>query len=152
MLMRLLAASACFVFMAVDARIRAQPSVSLVQQVRDAERAFASSMERRDFKAFAELVAEEAVFFSPNGVQRGKSAVLSAWKSFFEAPTAPFSWAPEEIEVLESGTLAFSSGPVRDPSGKQTGVFNSVWRREAGGRWKVVFDKGCPPCNCSASR
>ena len=22
---------------------------------------------------------------------------------------------------------------------------NSVWRRDAKGRWKLVFDKGCPP-------
>jgi ketosteroid isomerase-like protein len=35
---------------------------------------------------------------------------------------------------------------VRDPDGRQIGTFNSVWRREADGSWKVVFDKGCPPC------
>jgi predicted secreted Zn-dependent protease len=24
--------------------------------------------------------------------------------------------------------------------------FNSTWRRESDGRWRVVFDVGCPPC------
>ena len=57
---------------------------------------------------------------------------------------APFSWRPEVVEVLDSGTLALTSGPVRDPTGKQTGTFNSIWRREPDGRWRVVFDKGCP--------
>jgi ketosteroid isomerase-like protein len=71
---------------------------------------------------------------------------VAGWKSLFDAPRAPFSWAPEVVEVLNSGALALTSGPVRDPDGRQIGTFNSVWRREADGSWKVVFDKGCPPC------
>ena len=53
------------------------------------------------------------------------------------------------IEVLASGTLALSSGAVRDPAGKRIGTFNSIWRRESDGRWRVVFDKGCPACDCA---
>jgi hypothetical protein len=37
---------------------------------------------------------------------------------------------PENAEVLESGTLAMTTGPVRDESGKITGRFSSVWRLE----------------------
>jgi ketosteroid isomerase-like protein len=48
------------------------------------------------------------------------------------------------VEVLDSGTLALSAGPVRDPKGQQIGTFNSIWRREADGSWKIIFDKGCP--------
>ena len=118
------------------------------QQVREAERAFARSMATRDLKAFGDLLADDAVFLGRDGVDRGKAAVVAGWKPLFEGPTAPFSWEPETVEVLASGTLGLSSGPVKDPSGKQTGVFNSIWRREADGRWKVVFDKGCPVCNC----
>jgi ketosteroid isomerase-like protein len=47
------------------------------------------------------------------------------------------------IEVLPSGTLALSSGPIHDPNGKQVGTFSSIWRREPDGRWLIVFDKGC---------
>jgi ketosteroid isomerase-like protein len=128
----------------------AQSTDDLARQVREAERAFARSMATRDFQAFGELVADEALFFGGRGVQRGKAAVLAGWKPFFDGPNAPFSWEPETVEVLESGTLGLSSGPVKDPSGKQTGVFNSIWRREASGRWKVVFDKGCQVCDCPA--
>jgi ketosteroid isomerase-like protein len=120
------------------------------QQVRDAERAFARSMATRDFKAFGDLLADEAIFFGRDGAQRGKAAVMAGWKPLFDGPTAPFSWEPETVEVLASGTLALSSGPVKDPSGKQTGVFNSIWRREPNGQWKVLFDKGCPVCDCPA--
>jgi len=52
-------------------------------------------------------------------------------------------------ELLDSGTLAMSSGPVYDPEGKRIGTFNSVWRREPDGSWKIVLDKGCPPCESS---
>ena len=76
----------------------------------------------------------------------GKAAVVAGWKAYFDGVVAPFSWEPETVEVLDSGTLALTSGPVRGPDGKQIGTFNSIWRREADGRWKVVFDKGCPPC------
>ena len=121
----------------------------LTQQVRDAERAFARSMATRDFKAFGALLADEAIFFDDRGAQRGKTAVLTAWKGFFDGPNAPFSWDPDTVEVVQSGTLGLTSGPVKDPNGKQIGVFNSVWRRDAGGGWKVVFDKGCPVCSCA---
>jgi ketosteroid isomerase-like protein len=50
--------------------------------------------------------------------------------------------------VLDSGGLALSTGPVHDPEGHQIGTFNSIWRRESDGSWRVVFDKGCPVCNC----
>lgn len=66
----------------------------------------------------------------------------------FAGAQAPFSWEPDRVEALDSGTLALSSGPVRDPTGARVGTFNSVWRREAGGIWRIVFDKGCPRCNC----
>jgi ketosteroid isomerase-like protein len=48
--------------------------------------------------------------------------------------------------VLGSGSLALTSGPVHDPEGKLIGTFTTIWRHEADGRWRVVFDKGCPVC------
>jgi len=114
-------------------------------QVREAERAFARTMSARDYTAFATFIADEAVFFGGPSPARGKAAVLAAWKPFFDG-AAPFSWEPETVEVLDSGTLALSSGPVRNPQGQQTATFNSIWRRDADGRWRVVFDKGAPFC------
>ena len=66
----------------------------------------------------------------------------------YEGAKAPFSWTPESVEVLASGTLAHSSGPVLDAGGKRVGTFNSIWRREKDGKWRVVFDKGCEACIC----
>ena len=119
------------------------------RQVFEAESAFAHTLAARDSRAFATYVAGDAVFFGGRGVQRGREAVVAAWRPFFEGPAAPFSWSPETVEVVDSGTLAFSSGPVRDPAGRQIGSFNSIWRREPDGQWRVVFDKGCPVCDCA---
>jgi ketosteroid isomerase-like protein len=81
--------------------------------------------------------------------QRGKTAVAAAWKRFYEGPKAPFSWRPERVEVLDSGTLGMTSGPVFDEAGRRTGTFNSVWRREADGKWRIIFDIGCPSCEAT---
>jgi ketosteroid isomerase-like protein len=121
---------------------------NLEQQVADAERAFAKTMADRDHAAFTGWVAEDAVFFGSTTISRGREAVAAAWKPYFSRPAAPFSWRPERVQVLESGALAFSTGPIFDADGKRFGTFNSVWRRERDGAWRIVFDSGCPPCEC----
>jgi hypothetical protein len=80
----------------------------------------------------------------------GGETVANAWRKYYEGERAPFSWAPEQVEVVESGTLAYSGGPVYDASGKRVGRFNSIWRLEAPDRWKIVFDRGAQPCQCEA--
>lgn len=124
------------------------PPAELQQQVRATETAFAQSMAARDHAAFSAFLSEEAVFFSGAKVLHGKAAVAQAWKRFFDAPTAPFSWQPDQVEVLPSGTLALSSGPVHDAQGKLIATFTSVWRQEAAGVWRIVFDKGSDVCDC----
>jgi ketosteroid isomerase-like protein len=129
----------------------AATNAELEQQVRQAEIGFAKSMADRDHKAFISFLAPDSVFMAgPLRSSRGGHAVAADWKRFFEGQTAPFSWEPQTVIVLESGSLALSTGPVKDPSGKRVGTFNSIWRKEKNGQWKVVLDNGCPPCNCGA--
>ena len=125
--------------------VAAQSAAERSAEVFAAERAFARSMAERDFAAFGRYVAEDTVFFNGNTALRGRAAVLAAWKPFFDGPAAPFSWEPDQVQVLESGDLALSTGLVKDPAGKVTARFNSIWQRQTDGRWLVVFDKGGPP-------
>jgi len=134
----------------LSAGVFAQTNAEWTEQVRKAETAFAKTMADRDATAFEKFLAADTIFMSNGQATRGPKAVVERWKRFFEGPAAPFSWAPEFVEVLDSGSLALSSGPVRDPAGKRVGTFNSVWRREADGQWKIVLDNGCPACNCEA--
>lgn len=123
------------------------PPERLRQQVADTERAFARTMAQRDHAAFVAFLAEETVWFGPGDrTLRGKQAVADAWKPFYEKPEAPFSWEPTVVEVLDSGTLALTHGPVRNPAGEQVATFTSIWRQEAPGVWRIVFDRGCGHC------
>ncbi len=131
---------------------RAETNGELVEQVRRTEAAFAKTLADRDPAAFATFVSREAIFLSNGGASRGAREVMERWKGYFQGPRAPFSWEPEQVQVLDSGKLAMTSGPVRDPSGKRIGTFHSVWRREGKGRWKIVLDNGCPVCDCGAGR
>jgi len=114
------------------------------EEVFAAERAFARTMAERDLAAFGRYVAADCVFFSGNTPLRGRAAVLAAWKPFFDGAQAPFSWEPDQVEVLASGDLALSTGLVKDPAGVVSARFNSIWQRQADGRWLVIFDKGGP--------
>jgi ketosteroid isomerase-like protein len=116
------------------------------EQVIAAEQAFARTMADRDHQAFASFVADDAIFFGGPEPLRGKQQVVDGWAPFFEGSDAPFSWEPAEVEVLDSGTLALSSGPVRNSDGELVARFTSIWRREADGTWRVIFDKGCDVC------
>jgi uncharacterized protein (TIGR02246 family) len=146
MMMRL----ACVSVFLTAGLLSAQTNAQLQEKVRATERAFAKTMADRDAARFAKFLTQDSVFMSGGTALRGVNEIAVGWKAFFDGPRAPFSWEPEFVQVLASGTLAMSSGPVRDPSGKRVGTFNSVWRREANGEWKIVIDNGCPACNCDA--
>jgi len=119
-----------------------------VRQVADTERAFARSMADRDHAAFTSFLSAEAIFVAEPKVLRGKEEIAAAWKRYYERPGAPFSWEPAQVEVLESGTLALSTGPVRDAKGKLIGTFTSIWRLQAPGVWRIIFDQGNEICDC----
>lgn len=121
-------------------------NATLQHQVADTERAFARSMADRDFTAFSGFISEDALFYSGGKPTRGKPAVTAKWKPFFDKPQAPFSWGPDQVDVVDSGTLAMSTGPVYDPAGKLVGRFRSIWRQESPGQWRIVFDKGEDSC------
>jgi ketosteroid isomerase-like protein len=117
----------------------------LADQVRAREIAFAQTMADRDHAAFTTFVSKEALFLDAS-VLRGREAVAEAWRPLFDGSEAPFSWEPERVEVIDSGNLAISTGPVRNAHGERIGTFNSTWRLEDDGEWRVVIDIGCPPC------
>jgi ketosteroid isomerase-like protein len=114
----------------------------LKRQVMATERAFAATMKARDFEAFKRFIADEAIFFTAQGPLRGKAAIARGWRPYYDKPQAPFTWEPEEVEVVESGTLAYSGGPIYNAAGQRIGRFNSIWRLKAPGKWEVVFDRG----------
>lgn len=120
------------------------------QEVAAAERAFAKTMDDRDFKAFMSFVANDAVFLNGGKPLRGKAAIGSHWEQFFKPETpAPFAWGPDLVDVVMGGDLGHSEGPVTNPDGQQIARFTSTWRRESDGQWRIIFDNGA--CLCANS-
>lgn len=136
----------------LSAPLRSQSTAELAREVFVAESSFAAAFARRDVAGFAQFLAPEAIFYGGEHPARGREAVVTSWRPLLESAAPPFSWRPESVEVLASGTLALSSGPVFNPAGERIATFNSVWRREPDGSWRVVFDKGCGVCPCGGGQ
>lgn len=129
----------------VDSPAASSDREASTEAVRSAETAFARSFALRDRQGFASFLASDATFLGPNRSLHGTAEIMEVWGGMLEAPKAPFSWAPERVEANGDGSLVLSTGPVRDPEGKQIGAYASVWQRQSDGSWKVLFDgPGCP--------
>lgn len=115
-------------------------------EVRATEIAFAKAFADRDVKKFFSYLADDAQFLGRSNTMHGKQQVIAAWSQFFKSAVAPFRWEPERVVTNAAGNLGFSSGPVLDEAGVQTGTFTSTWVRQPDGSWKILFDGGsaCP--------
>jgi ketosteroid isomerase-like protein len=129
-------------------RAATKAEASAHDQVVATERAFAKSMADRDFKSFQGFLSGEAIFFTGSAVEHGPKAIAATWKPYFNGKAAPFSWAPDNVQVLDSGKLALSTGPIY-VDGKEVARFNSIWRLEGKNSWRIVFDKGEAVCGAA---
>ena len=125
---------------------------ALEEILRATELAFAASLADKDPDRFASFIADDAIFVS-GAVLRGKQAILDGWAVFFREDAPKLTWKPEVVEIQGDGELGMTRGPFTleqvGPDGKvvsQSGLFNSIWKRQQDGGWKVIFDAGCPPC------
>jgi ketosteroid isomerase-like protein len=129
-------------------RAASKAEASAHDQVVATERAFAKTMADRDFKAFQSFLSSEAIFFTGNAVEHGPKSIAATWKPYFNGKAAPFSWVPDNVQVLDSGKLALSTGPIY-VDGKEVARFNSIWRLEGKNSWRIVFDKGEAVCGAT---
>jgi len=134
--------------------VRAQESRDgLAEQVRATEIAFARAVMEKDAAAFAAKIDPGAVFVSGDEATVGREKIVAEWSVFFAEGAPYFEWHPEIVELSADGTLGLSRGPWvmrgRRADGsafERQGIFNSVWRRQEDGSWRIVFDAGCSPC------
>ena len=122
----------------------------LVDDVRCREIGFSQSVENQDIEVFRSFIDADARFVG-GSVSQGVDQVAKAWSVFFTMNGPTIKWRPQIIQVLENGTLALSRGPYKSESVDEDGnsvenwgTFNSVWRLNDDGKWRVVFDAGSP--------
>ena len=112
------------------------------------EVAFSQSAENKNIDTFRSFLDADARFFGST-VVRGPDEIVAAWQVFFSDDGPAIKWRPQFVEVLKDDKLALTRGPyrmiVKDPAGNKVehwGTFNSVWRMQENGEWRVIFDAG----------
>ena len=125
-------------------------TADLTDDVRCREIGFSNSVEAKDLALFRSFVDEDARFVG-NTVRHGPEEVGEGWASFMTEDGPRIKWRPQIVEVLEDGKLALSRGPYKYTAANEEGVdvdywgtFNSIWRLNDDGEWRVVFDAGSP--------
>jgi len=91
---------------------------------------------------------DEASMLPPNApIATGKEALTKLIGSEFAIPDYKLSWHANKVGVAGSGELGYTSGTydfsLKDASGKiisDKGKYLTVWKKEADGSWKVLFD------------
>lgn len=115
-----------------------------LEPVLRAELAFASLAEDKGIRrAFLTWLTEDAVVFSPRMTPRNDQYGPEP------GDAGHLAWYPEAMGIAASADLAWSLGPWTYSAKKGGpvlvhGHFLSVWRKQAGGGWKVVADIGVP--------
>ncbi len=115
-----------------------------IEPVLQAELAFARLARQQGIRtAFLTWLQDDAQVFTPR--------MTSVKEQYGREPGDPgqLVWYPEAMGISDAGDLAWSFGPwtyAVKPGGAILvhGHFLSVWRKQAGGGWKVEADIGVP--------
>jgi ketosteroid isomerase-like protein len=92
--------------------------------------------------AFLAYLDEGSVLFRPRAVA-GRT-----WMEGHPEPAVRLAWSPSFVQVASAGDLGYTTGPyeitMKDPNDPYAvyGRFVTVWRRRAGGPWRVALDIG----------
>ncbi len=118
--------------LARDAAVSADPVIA-------AERAFAADAAVRGWAAaFRSAAAADAITLSPDPVNAHEQLV-----QFEGDGETTLDWRPAYAGIAQSGDFGFTTGPFqfRGRDGI-VGHYFTVWRRQADGSWKWIFDAG----------
>ena len=128
---------------------RADPNRAAVAAIMKADADFNQAVADRNVNRFLSFIAEGATFNGGTpGEIRGRDAIAKDWAPFFEPAGPRLTWKPTKAEVLGAGDLGYSVGAseFRTTAGTQTtarrGNYLTVWRKQADGAWRVVYDTG----------
>lgn len=110
--------------------------VAASQTAVDAERAFnRAAQSKGQWTAFREFAADSATMFVPQPVK------AQGWLKDREDPPRSIEWWPTESYESCDGKVAINTGGWKRPDGS-VGYFTTIWKRQADGGWKWVFDGG----------
>jgi ketosteroid isomerase-like protein len=119
-----------------------------IEEIQIAEKDFQKmTSERGITEAFWFYADSHAIIKRQNDTLiHGKDAIRKYYSEPFYAH-ASVTWSPDFIDASEHGDFGYTYGKytwqVKDGTGKVTerkGIFHTVWKRQADGSWKYVWD------------
>ena len=119
------------------------------QEIMDVEGDFAAMAAKEGIpEAFLFYAAEDAVLMRGDQLYIGKQKLEEHFLQINTQPLdASLNWKPDFVDVSVSGDLAYTYGPYTysytDSTGntvEHNGVFHTVWKRQADGSWRFVWD------------
>ena len=105
---------------------------------------FKHALEHGFGPALRDYMAEDALIANTLVLGRdGQEARIKAEAG--KARPNVLRWKPLRADVAASGDLGYTwgvaeSGPTRDGPFKPYAIYVTVWKRQAGGKWKFVYD------------
>lgn len=117
-----------------------------IQQIYDVEKAFNDLAAEEGLQvAFSTFADDDAALNRGGRIIQGKDAIYK----FYEGRSSDItlSWKPDFVEVSESLDMAYTYGGYTltrpDSTGNpisSSGIFHTVWKKQADGSWKYVYD------------
>ncbi len=117
----------------------------LKEEIIKAENDFAETAKKSGVEEAFFLYADDKAV-----IRRGNDSLITGRENIREYYQNPrfknfdLSWAPDFVEVSEDGTLGYTFGKyflkINGDSTEYKGVFHTVWKRQADGSWKYVWD------------
>lgn len=139
--MRLIALTAVALFAATPAAAQTAARTADVAPVVAAERAFAA-----DFPALG-LAGSFRKWSTPDAIILAGGEARTSTQLFADGPATRqpgeplIAWWPVFAGVSMSGDLGFTTGPAAQ-DGNPYGHYFTVWKRQADGQWRWVYDGG----------
>lgn len=118
-----------------------------IKEIEDIEKEFCACAAELGVKeAFVRFADENGVVNRGNEIHSGRSGI-EKYYSTLGMEIITLEWRPSFIDVSEDGSMAYSYGNYhivyKDAGGNfcsGNGIFHTVWKRQADGSWKYVYD------------
>jgi ketosteroid isomerase-like protein len=101
------------------------------------------SQTTKDTDTFLSYFAPEASIY-PQGmpVAAGAAAIRQAFTEMSSMPGFSLAWTPTKADVSAAGDVGYTAGryEMTMAGGSERGKYVTVWKKQAGGEWKVMED------------
>ena len=105
------------------------------------ERSFASqALQEDNKKAFLSFMADSAIMYNKGRLTYAKPV----WQTYPES-SDKLHWGPSFADISQAGDMGYTHGPwYMEKEGKRAGEgsFITIWKRQADGQYKFLFDLG----------